>query len=160
VLDRLHAIERRVKQAIKRATIVAGLAATLAFAAVAMGAVKHYRGPVQQGGHITFQTKVRHHKVKRVKKFYFFDVKLTCDEATFPISNRKPLNFPVPPMKVKHREFHGTFAQLGGTGRVTGQFTDHFKHATGTLRVHAKHIQDTPFHNCDTGTVDWTAEKQ
>ena len=61
-----------------------------AFAAVATGAVKHYRGPVQQGGHVTFQTKVKHHKTKSVKRFYFFDVALKCDEATFPISNRRP----------------------------------------------------------------------
>jgi hypothetical protein len=145
---------------LKRILIVVGLVATLVFAAMAMGAVKNYRGPIQQGGRVTFQTKVKHHRTKRVKNFYFFDLKLTCDEAAFPISNKKPLNFPVPPMKVKHREFHGTFSQLGGTGRVTGQFTDHYKHATGTLRVHARHIQGTNFHNCDTGTVDWTAEKQ
>jgi hypothetical protein len=145
---------------LKRILIVGGLVATLAFAGVAAGAVKHYRGPIQQGGHVTFQTKVKHHKTKSVKRFYFFDVTMTCDEQTFQISNRTPLNFPVPPMKVRHREFHGTFSQLGGTGRVTGQFTHHFKHASGTLRVHAKHIQDTPLHNCDTGTVDWTAEKQ
>jgi hypothetical protein len=144
----------------KRVVLVAGLIGALAFAAVATGAVKHYRGPIEQGGRVTFQTKVKHHKVKKVKKFYFFDVELTCDEQAFPISNRTPLNFPVPPMKVKHREFHGTFSQLGGTGRVKGEFTDHFKRANGTLRVHAKHIQDTPFHNCDTGTVDWTASKQ
>jgi hypothetical protein len=144
----------------KRTLVVVGLVATLAFATVALGAIKHYRGPIQQGGHVTFQTKVRHHKTKRVKKFYFFKVELTCDEATFPISNRRPLDFPVPPMRVRHREFHGTFSQLGGTGHVEGQFRDHYRHATGTLRVHAEHITDTQLHNCDTGTVDWTAEKQ
>ena len=144
----------------KRTLIAAGVVATLAFAAVALGSVKHYRGPVQQGGHVTFDTKVKHHRAKKVRKFYFFDVTLTCDEATFPISNRTPLNFPVPSMKVKHGEFHGTFSQLGGTGRVQGEFTDHFKQVSGTLRVHAKHITDTQLHNCDTGTVKWTAEKQ
>jgi hypothetical protein len=149
-----------VRPGLKRILIVGGLVATLAFAAMAMGAVKHYRGPIQQGGHVTFQTKVKHHKTKRVKNFYFFDLKLTCDEAAFLISNKRPLNFPVPPMRVRHREFHGTFSQLGGTGRVTGKFTNHYKDAAGTLRVHAKHIQNTGFHNCDTGTVNWTAEKQ
>ena len=144
----------------KRTLIGAGLVATLAFAAVALGAVKHYRGPIEQGGRVTFDTKVKHHRAKRVKRFYFFDVKLTCDEATFPISNRTPLNFPVPPMNVKHREFHGTFSQLGGTGRIKGTFTDHFKQAAGTVRLHAKHIQGTNFHNYDTGTDDCTAEKQ
>jgi hypothetical protein len=144
----------------RRALLLGGLVGALACAAVAAGAVKHYRGPIQQGGHVTFQTKVTRHKVKRVKRFYFYDVTLTCDEQTFPISNRTPLNFPVPPMRVRHREFHGTFSQLGGTGRIKGEFRDHYRRANGTLRVHAKHIQDTPFHNCDTGTVDWTAKKR
>ena len=130
-----------------------------------LGAVARMRTDwtIEQGGHVTFDTKVKHHKAKKVKKFYFFDVTFTCEEGPvkeFPISNRKPLDFPVPPMRVKHREFHGTFSQLGGTGRIKGEFTDHFKRAAGTLRVHAKHIQDTDFRNCDTGTVDWTAEKR
>ena len=43
---------------------------------MAAGAVKHYRGPIQQGGHVTFQTKVKHGKTKRVKSFYFFKLKL------------------------------------------------------------------------------------
>lgn len=139
------------------------MVATLAFAAVALGSVKHYRGPIQQGGHVTFDTKVKHHKTKSVKKFYFFDVTFSCEKppgTEFPISNRTPFDLPVPPMEVKHREFHGTFSQLGGTGRIKGEFTDHFKQAAGTLRVHAKHIEGTQFRNCDTGTVNWTAEKQ
>jgi hypothetical protein len=148
---------------VRRILILGGLVATLVFATMAFGAVKHYRGPIEQGGHVTFDTKVKHHKAKKVKKFYFFEVTFSCEQppnTEFPISNKTPLNFPIPSMKVKHREFHGTFSQLGGTGRVIGEFKNHYRQASGTLRVHAKHIENTTFRNCDTGTVNWTAEKR
>jgi hypothetical protein len=148
----------------KRVVMVAGLVGALAFAAVAAGAVKHYRGPIQQGGHVTFQTKVKHHKTKRVKSFFFFKVKLSCENSPtgdpIPISNKSPIKFPIPAMKVKHRKFHGSFykAEFKTRGEVEGEFSDHYRAAEGTLRVHGRPISG--FGKCDTGTVDWTAEKQ
>ena len=130
-----------------------GFAATVAF-----GAIKHYEGDVQQGGTVRFQTKVKHQKTKKVKKFLFAGVTFTCEGTPpFPISNQ---GFPVPAMKVHHRKFHGTFSQLGGTGRIRGKFKHHYWRAEGTLRVSADQIEDTPLHDCDTGTLDWTARKQ
>src|SRR5262245_60934891 len=99
----------------KRVVAIAGLVGALAFAGVAVGAVKHYAGPIHQGGNVTFDTKVRHGKTKQVKSFYFFKLKLTCEKAphgasnTIKISNQSPLNFPIPPTRVKHRQFHGSF---------------------------------------------------
>jgi hypothetical protein len=149
---------------LKRILIVGGLVATLAFAAMAMGAVKHYRGPVQQGGHVTFQTKVKHHKTKRVQQFFFFKVKLVCDNPPPSgdplISNKTPLRFPIPPMRVRHRHFHGKFSNqsFNTSGEAEGDFTDHYRNAEGTLRVHGKPVP--AWGKCDTGTVNWTAEKQ
>jgi hypothetical protein len=150
---------------LRRTLIIGGTVATLAFAAVALGSVKHYRGPIQQGGHLTFDTKVKHHKTKKVKKFFFFKVKLECENSPppgdpIPISNKSPIEFPIPTMKVKHRRFHGSFynADFKTKGEVEGELTDHFTKAEGTLRVHGRPI--TGFGKCDTGTVDWTAEKQ
>jgi hypothetical protein len=147
----------------KRILIATGLVATLAFAAVALGAVKHYRGPVAQGGHVTFDSKVKRHKAKRVKSFFFFKVKLSCEDSPtgdpIPISNKSPIELPIPAMKVKHRRFHGSFykAEFKTRGEVEGTFTDHYSAAHGTLRVHGRPISG--FGECDTGTVDWTAQK-
>ena len=65
----------------KRLVIVAGLAADAGWVAVAAGAVKHYAGPIQQGGNVAFDTKVKHGKTKRVKSFFFYKLKLTCEKA-------------------------------------------------------------------------------
>jgi hypothetical protein len=137
--------------------MVGGLVLTLAFAAAALGATKHYKGPVTQGGQVKFTLQSKHGK-RKVKNFLFSGVTLTCEgRDPFAITNN---GFPVPAMRVRHRHFHGAFSQLGGTGDIKGDFNHHYRKATGTLRVHAQHIQGTPLHNCDTGTVNWTAEKQ
>jgi opacity protein-like surface antigen len=146
----------------KRVVLVAGLVVVLACAAVAAGAVKHYRGPVEQGGHVTFQTKVKHGKVKNVRQFFFFKVKLSCENGqSIPISNQSPIKFPIPPMKVKHRKFHGSFykQEFKTRGEVEGEFSDHYRKAAGTLRVHGRPLGSS-FGKCDTGTVGWRAKKQ
>ena len=148
----------------KRAFITGTLIATLVFATMALGAVKQYRGPIEQGGHVTFDTKVKHHKTKKVKKFFFYKVKLSCENSPqpdpLPISNKSPIEFPIPVMRVRHRKFHGSFfkAEFKTRGEVEGEFSDGFRSAEGTLRVHGRPIQG--WGKCDTGTVDWTAEKQ
>jgi hypothetical protein len=148
----------------KRILVAIALVATLALAAAALGAVKHYRGPIQQGGHVTFDTKVKHHKTKKVKKFFFFKVELSCESSPnpdpIPISNKSPIELPIPSMKVRHREFHGSFykAEFKTRGEVEGELSDHFRTAHGTLRVHGRPIQG--FGKCDTGTVSWTASKR
>ena len=144
----------------KRVVLVAGLAAALVWVAVATGAVKHYAGPIQQGGNVAFDTKVKHGKTKRVKSFFFYKLTLTCEHGD-PIKVSNDPVFPIPPMKVSHRAFHGSFykADFKTRGEVDGTFTDHYRKAHGTLRVHGR-----PFGasrgKCDTGTVDWTASKQ
>jgi hypothetical protein len=151
----------------KRALFVAAVATTLAFAAVALGSVKHYRGPIEQGGHVTFDTKVKHHRAKQVDSFYFFKLKLTCEKApsgasnTIKISNKSPIDFPIPPMDVEHRTFHGSFykEEFKTRGEVEGEFTRRYRKAAGTLRVHGRPLGDA-YGKCDSSTVDWTAEKQ
>jgi hypothetical protein len=139
----------------RRALIGTGLVALLPLAAVAVGSVKHYHGPVDQGGSVKFNTKVRHGKVKSVKSFVFSKVDMTCDPpfGTRPIGNGA---FPVPSMRVRHRKFHGDFSQFGGHGHIRGKFADHFRKADGTLRVNG---DPAGLHNCDTGIDDWHAEK-
>jgi hypothetical protein len=148
----------------RRVVLVAGLAAALVWVAVAAGAVKDYRGPVKQGGHVTFQTKVKRGKTKRVTSFFFFKVKLSCENSPtgdpIPISNKSPIKLPIPAMKVRNRKFHGSFykAEFKTRGEVDGEFTHHYRTAEGTLRVHGRPING--FGKCDTGTVDWSASKQ
>ena len=151
----------------RRTLPVIGLLVALAFASVALGAVKHYRGPIQQGGHVAFQAKIRHHKAKTVKNFYFFKLKLTCEKAppgasrSIKISNKSPVNLPFPTMRVNHGVFEGSFykAQFKTRGEVKGQFSDHYRKAAGTLRVHGRPL-GSAFGRCDTGAVDWTAKKR
>ncbi len=150
----------------KRTLIAAVAVATLAFAAVAVAAPPHYRGPIKQGGYVTFQTEVKQQQ-RRVTKFYFFNLKLTCEKApkgasnTIKISNKSPLNFPVPPMTVKNGQFHGSFykEEFKTRGAVTGAFSDHNLKAAGTLRVYG-HPLGSAYGKCDSGTVNWTAKKQ
>lgn len=150
-----------------RRTLVAALAvAMLAPAAVAIAAPLPYRGPINPGGYVTFQTEVKEHQ-KRVTKFYFFDLKLTCEKApkgaskTIKISNKSPLNFPVPPMAVKNGQFHGSFykQEFNTRGEVTGAFSDQGQKAAGTLRVHGRPL-GSAYGKCDSGAVRWTAKKQ
>jgi hypothetical protein len=147
---------------LKRAMTLGALIVALAFAAVALGAVKRYHGTVAQGGTVSFKTTVKRHKTKNVKAFFFYKVTLTCEGgASLPISNRKPLKFPIPPMKVRHRRFHGSFSNTDfkTSGEVHGKFTDHYRKAHGTLRVHGRPLGAMQG-KCDTGTDDWTATKQ
>jgi hypothetical protein len=145
----------------KRALIATALVALLAFAAIAVGSVKHYKGPVDQGGRVKFETNVELGKVKSVKRFYFFDLPLNCERSPrhVLISNRRPLDFPIPTMRVNHRQFHGDFSNsdFHTRGHVEGKFNRQFTKAAGTLRV-----QGHPFgaqNKCDTGTDDWHAHK-
>jgi hypothetical protein len=102
-----------------------------------------------------------------VTKFYFFDLKLTCEKApqgaskTIKISNKSPLNFPVPPMAIKNGQFHGSFykEEFKTRGEVTGAFSDQGQKAAGTLRVHGRPL-GSAYGNCDSGTVRWNAKKQ
>jgi len=81
--------------------------------------------------------------------------------ATIPISNRRPLKFPIPPMRVRHRRFHSSFSNsdFKTSGEVHGRFTHHYRKAKGTLRVHGRPLGAMQG-KCDTGTDDWTASKQ
>jgi hypothetical protein len=150
----------------KRILIAGVAAAMLAFAAVAIAAPPQYRGPIKQGGYVTFQTEVKQGH-KKVTKFYFFNLKLACEKApkgaskTIKISNKSPLNFPVPPMAVKNRHFQGSFykQQFKTRGEVAGTFAKGFLKATGTLRVHG-HPLGAAYGKCDSGPVNWTAKKQ
>ena len=150
----------------RRTSIAALAVAMLTPAAVAIAAPPHYRGPIKPGGYVTFQTEVKQQQ-KRVTKFYFFDLKLTCEKApqgaskTIKISNKSPLNFPVPPMAIKNGQFHGSFykEEFKTRGEVTGAFSDQGQKAAGTLRVHGRPL-GSAYGNCDSGTVRWNAKKQ
>jgi hypothetical protein len=149
-------------RSVRRALIIGGLIAALALATTALGAVKRYHGTVTQGGTVSFKTTVKHHRTKNVKSFFFYKVTLSCEGgASIPISNRTPLKFPIPPMKVRHRRFHGSFSnsEFKTSGEVDGKFTDHYRKAEGTLRVHGRPL-GAKQGKCDTGTDDWSATKQ
>jgi hypothetical protein len=97
------------------------------------------QGPSRPAARVKFDTRVAQDKIKAVKRFYFFDLPLTCERSPrhVSISNRPPPNFPFPTMKVQAREFHGHFSNsdFHTRGHVEAKFNGKFTKAAGTLRV-------------------------
>jgi hypothetical protein len=157
----------------RRIAIVGSLVAMLVFAAVALGAVRHYHGkdtdPACTSGltppscAITFDGGVRNHKVVRVKNFAFDEIPMQCDEGAYAISNT---GVPLPTMRVNaQRRFHGEFVDSKTSPtqytHVAGRFSTNYKRATGHFRFHGDFrpstLYPTGLHNCDTNTDTWHA---
>jgi hypothetical protein len=140
---------------VKRVLIVAGLIVALAFPATILAGIRHYEGTVQEGGSLRFATKVRHGETKKVKRFVFNHVPMTCDDGDSTVGDA---GTPPPGMKVNSRhKFHGKFASAGGTRhlRIKGKLKRDDRKAVGILRVWGDFGGTST--NCDTGKTHWSA---
>ncbi len=154
----------------RRIAIFGSLVATLVFAAVAVGAVKHYHGKDTDPAcassipppacAITFDGVVRNHKVVRVRDFVFDEIPMTCDQGDYSISNSTT---PLPGIKVNaKRKFGANFVddQQNPTQyiHVDGKFSTNYKRATGHVRFHGDISPSPPGPTgCDTGLDSWHA---
>jgi hypothetical protein len=84
----------------------------------------------------------------KVKKFQFAGAPVQCAQGLTSYSTPKPL----PAMKVKNREFSGTFENKGTKVRVTGKYKRNLQKVTGTLKVTGKVGSYT---DCASGKMTW-----
>ena len=151
--------------------LVAALAGTAIAAAAKYG---HFEGKMEGGGKIHFDTKIGKGKTKQVSADTFTKVPVSCDERN------GLLNLQIVPeagpgianatqvvgdnsLRVKHRSFRFTPEDQpgGATIKFRGKFNKKGKKATGTYRAQGDFsIDGVIAHNCDTGTVEWSARKQ
>ena len=130
-----------------RRQVLAALAVTIA-AAVALAGPAAAAGPSFPIGFIGVY-KPDGTPVK-VKKFQFGNAPVQCAEGATSYSTPKPL----PALKVKDREFSGTFENKGTKVRVTGKYKRNLKKVTGTLKISGRVGGYT---NCTSGKMDWKA---
>ena len=139
----------------------------------------HFEGTVEGGGGVHFDTKIRKGKTKQLVSADITQVPVSCDERNG-LLNLQIL--PEPGLgiagthvygdypRVKHRSFRFTPEdQPGGpTVKFRGKFNKKGKKATGTYRAQGDLLLGpvyksggvVPAHNCDTGTVEWSARKK
>lgn len=133
------------------ATVVA-----LVLPATVGAAAKTYSGTVEPGGTIQFKVK-KTNNGKKVKPTLFLNVPADCTSGDETVSGNVPV-----PGKVQGGEFQinavvtGFDSKLKITGEINGDSAD------GTIRVHGSEVLangESERQQCDTGTVDWSAEK-
>jgi hypothetical protein len=136
----------------------AALTLTLVFAAIAVASIRHYRGAVEEGGSVRFETKVRNGEPIKVRRFVFNRVPMECDDGASTVGD---VGTPPPAMRVnaEHR-FHGDFTSAQGRKRlrIRGRFRDGERKARGTLRVWGDFGGGAT--NCDTGRTHWRAKRR
>jgi hypothetical protein len=125
----------------------------------ASAATRGFEGTVQGGGELSFETKVKKGKTKQVlTPLDITTVPLSCTEG----NGLLDLQITGDPLKVKNRSFRLTPQdQPGGqTFTFRGKFNKKGKKATGTYRAQGDFSFGAVIgHNCDTGTVEWSARK-
>ena len=158
----------------RRTAIAGSIVAVLAFAAVALGATKHYTGkdkdPACSTGTpppactIDFDGVIRNHRVVKVKNFLFDEIPMTCDQGAYVVGNTTPTPNPLPPMKVNaQRKFGANFVDSTTSPtqftHVDGRFSTNYKRVTGHFRFHGDFSGLGAPTGCDTGTDSWTAHR-
>ncbi|HET6831925.1 MAG TPA: hypothetical protein VFH44_11315 [Solirubrobacterales bacterium] len=121
-----------------------------AITAVALAAIG-LAGPAaaSTGGFpLSFISVTRGDKPVKVKRFQFSGAPVKCAEGTTTYSTQRPLSR----MKVRHREFGGTFTRRGTRIRVTGKYKRNLSKVTGTLKVTGKVDGYT---RCSSGRLRW-----
>jgi hypothetical protein len=132
-------------------------------AAPALGAFfADYQGPVKGDpiASVGFNLRKSANGVKRVKGFFESEVEYTCEGGAS--GRATPLAMEEGGFRVKHREFSGSSSFLTPVGdprlTVKGELRPHGL-ARGTLRLTGHLDETTPSARCDTGKVEWRAEK-
>lgn len=149
------------------------LAITLALALAlpaqaASGAVRSYAGAVQPSGNVAFNLQVKKGKkkngkrkvVRKVKKFTFVGVPITCAEGQATTSGRITFSITL----TKKRRFDVSAGNEAGSNvRVQGRIKRRGPNARGTLRVFGNSPRDGESESgteCSTGVLDWHAVRQ
>jgi hypothetical protein len=146
----------------KRYPIVLALFVALAVPAIAIAGVRHFKGPIDPSGNVSFDTKVRHGRIVKVKSgnpgFEFNHLPMTCNEGERTISGGFTFA-----MEVNHRHFSGTgiYNSSAGSGRVavTGKFKHHGRKAVGTINGRGNFAPESGENitGCHSGKLDWHA---
>jgi hypothetical protein len=142
----------------KRYPIVLALFVALAVPAIAIAGVRHFNGPIDPSGSVSFDTKVRHGRIVKVKSGLDFNhLPMTCNEGGRTISGG--FDFA---MKLNHRHFSGTGIYNSSAGRgtvaVSGRFKRHGHKAVGTINGHGNFAPEgNSITGCHSGTLDWRA---
>jgi hypothetical protein len=141
---------RRIRLIVCIAALAVGVFATLAFARI-----KHFQGPIDQGGKIEFDAKFRHGKPRKAGDFSLGYMTLRCAQGVEVEVRFVPDGF----VRVKRRQFHYEFARgRRATARVKGEFNPQGNEAQGTFT--ADHLKIRPARRCTTnGPREWTAER-
>jgi hypothetical protein len=142
---------------VKRSLICAGIIVALAIPAPTSAGVPDFEGRDRDGGTVSFETKVRHGRIKKVATgFAWKNLYVRCHEGW----SKTDGSF-TRPMRVRHRRFHGTGRTHTAGGeviaRVTGRFSRRENKAHGRIRVHGNFNAGAT--NCDTGKDRWKAHR-
>jgi len=134
---------------------VLALALSVALAGPAAAKTKSYAGEVAGGGTVGFELKKARSGKKKVKGFTFRSVPIECAEGANTVNGKLTFR-----MKVVQKQFTGTAESESG-GRVRVEGTVLSGGSNGTLRVFGSLALDdgTIGTDCDTGTLDWSADK-
>jgi hypothetical protein len=137
--------------------ICAGMIVAMAIPAVTSAGVPDYQGRDRDGGTVSFETKVKQGRVKRVAVgFAWKKLDVDCYEGWSQTDGSFTRR-----MRVRHRRFHGvgrTHTEGGQViARVTGRFTRRGNKAHGTIRVHGNFNARAT--DCDTGRDHWKAHR-
>jgi hypothetical protein len=142
----------------RRITLIGciGALAVAVFATLAFARIKHFEGPIDEGGKIKFDAKFKHGELRKAGAFSLGYLEVDCAQGIEGFEVKfKSDDF----VRVKRREFHYDFADgRRPTARVKGTFNQERNEAQGKFTV--DHVKIGPARNCTTnGPREWTAER-
>jgi hypothetical protein len=142
---------------VRRILLCVVLIVALALPTQAIASTKSYGGGFDPSGSLSFKVKKKKHKKKRVIKFLFQGVPMTCDDGAHTTSGL--LTFA---MKVKKGSFHGDAsfnnqATLVVQGELSGSSASGALQAIGALPIDGG--DGAAGTNCDTGVRPWSAAR-
>lgn len=132
---------------------IAAIAILLAAAAPAGASTASYTGTFADGGSISFKAVARHGKVVRVKEFSWSDVPAACKQGAVSYSAGLPYS-----LGVAARLFSMTASDGGLVQSVSGRFTNHRRHANGSLSAFG--VFGLGQTGCSTGKLAWSAARR
>jgi hypothetical protein len=137
--------------------ICAGMIVAMAIPAATSAGVPDYQGRDRDGGTVSFETKVKQGRVKRVAVgFAWKNLNVRCHEGWSQTDGSFTRRMPV-----RHRRFHGigrTHTEGGVViARVRGRFARRGGKARGMIRVRGNFNAGAT--SCDTGRDHWKAHR-
>jgi opacity protein-like surface antigen len=141
----------------KKFLIVPALVAALAFPATASATSFDLAGNVNPSGTVSMTVKKRNGKYK-VTNLAFVEIPITCHGTKY-TSSPTSTSFVY---KVNDKnKFGATLTNGSAFLKVHGKLSHHGKHAEGTVRNYGDGVLTNAGtqNNCDTGTLNWSADK-